>query len=445
MQAVKPSMKFMMTHSIVSFILVLIIMVFFSVFQILISSDGTSTNKAMMGALLINITLSVFLGTYLGGALQSLKQNYLWTINQHYRNTLMAAYLLIIGLISLLQIPFLYLNLNSNMTILVLSVPFCIAVFSSQMVLGKNFLHKILIPAFPFALYQLHKINISLTAIIILLLIGTLMLIVSMYFNRFYPDNSARLASSQGYNNTTAVVATGLNLKWVTSFNYRIGIFMAQWVSRSKRNIDRAIIMPHTKLALFSLLYVLLIMLFVLMNDDKDKPVIETFTVMFLSASIISIVMESRQLIRQTRVFAHVFSGRQHRQLKNKILFSLDKVFVLNSLVFITGILLATEIFSVTLNTSYVLSATLVVIAIALSFYPILLCLSWVNISFTLIVTIMTYALLIFFSVRWLKFHTEEVMTPAYIITFILACLLLRTITQKIFWQRPIETLMKNK
>ena len=432
----------MVTHSIVSFILVLIIMVFFSVFQVLTSTDGTPANKAMMGALMINITMSVFLGTYLGGALQSLKQNYLWIINQHYRNTLMAAYLIIIGFISLLQIPLLYLNLN--MTVLILSVPFCITIFSSHMVLGKNLLHKILIPAFPFALYQLHRLNISLTVIIVLLIIGTLMLITAMYLNRFYPDNSTRLTTNQGLENTTAV-ATGLNLKWVTSFNYTIGIFIAQWVSRSKRNIDWAIIMPHTKLALFSLLYVLLIMLFVLMNDDKDKPVIEIFTVMFLSASIISMVMESRQLIRQTRVFAHVFSGLKHRQLKNKILFSLDKTFIFNSVIFVIGILLATRAFSVPLDTSYVLFATLIVIAIALSFYPILLCLSWINISLTLIVAIMTYALLIFFSVRWLKFHPEEVMTAPYIIIFIITCLLLRAITQKIFWQRPIETLMKNK
>ncbi|MBL4661816.1 MAG: hypothetical protein JKY19_15765 [Alcanivoracaceae bacterium] len=443
MQAVKHSMKFMLTHSIVSFILVMIIMVFFSVFQILISNDGTPAIKAMMGALVINLTLSVFLGTYLGGALQSLKQNYLWTINQHYRNTLMAAYLIIIGLISLVQIPILYLNLN--MTLLILLVPFCVAIFSSHMVLGKNLLHKILIPVFPLALYQLHRINVSLTVIIILLLIATLMLVIAMYLNRFYPDNSTRLMTKQSINSSTAVVATGLNLKWVTSFNYSIGVFMAKWVSRSKRNIDWAIIMPHTKLALFSLLYVLLIMLFVLMNNDKDKPVIEIFTVMFLSASIVSMVMESRQLIRQTRVFAHVFSGMKHRQLKNKILWSLDKTFILNSVVFIIAILLAAQIFSVTLNTSYVLFATLIVIAIALSFYPILLCLSWVNISLPLITAVMTYALLIFFSVRWLKTHTLEVMTSPYTIIFIVACLLLRVITQKIFWQRPIETLMKNK
>ena len=437
MQAIKHSMKFMVTHSIVSFILVLIIMVFFSVFQILISTDNTPTNKAMMGALMINLTMSVFLGTYFGGALQSLKQNYLWIINQHYRNTLMAAFLFIIGLLSLLQIPFLYLNLNT--TLLLLFVPFCIAIFSSHMVLGKNLLHKIIIPAVPLGLYQLHRINISLAIIIILLFICTLVLIIAMYLNRFYPDNSVRQTAKQGMEKPTIAQSK----KVLTSFNYSIGIFIAKWVSQSKRNIDWAILMPHTKLALFSFLYIIIISLFTLISEDK--PIIEMLSIMFLSISIIYLIMGSRGLIKQTRVIAHVFSGTKHRQLKNRMLFSIDKVNLINTMVFVCGILIITEIFSIPLNTTYILIASLAITLITLAYYPLLLCLSWVNISLQLLVAIVSYSTLIFFCVRWIKEHTSDILIFPHSIVFIIACLLLRGITQYIFWQRPFENLMKNK
>jgi len=232
----------------------------------------------------------------------------------------------------------------------------------------------------------------------------------------------------------------------VMGFNYIIGIIIAKWITHSKRKIDWAVIMPHTKLALFSLLYVIIIMAFVLMNSNKgDKPVIEIFAIMFIASSFISLIMESRQLLSQTRTFAHIFKGDKHRQLKNKILWSMDKVFVVNSIVFIIGIFIASYVFLIPINTQNLMFSMAAVLLFAMSYYPILLCMKWLNISFVLLASIILYATIIFFTVKWIKTHYSELLTSPYTWLFVLSCFALRGITQYIFWQRPFEKLIKNK
>jgi len=435
MSPVKQSIKFMLTHSVVSFVLVVGILVFFSVFQLMVPSQENAT----MQSLATNL-MSVFLGVYLGGAMQSLKQNYLWIINQQYRNSIMAAFLIIIGFFSLIQMPIHYLN--SSLTRLVLLVPFCVAIFSSHLVLGKNFLYKLLIPAIPVGVFQLHRLNINLDMVIIVLILATLVLIAAMYLNLFTAN---RLGLKRNTQAATADYYGGHHLKIITSINYVLGVVAAKWVLLSKRKIDWVVLMPLTKLAIYPLLYILIVFfLLMLITDAKDNPNIEFFTVIFLSVSIIDLIMGSRRLIRQTRVIAHVFAGSNHQQLKNKILIAIDKTNLINSIVFVGGVFIVVNVFSVSFNSHYILTATLAVTIIALAYYPLLLCMSWVNISFQLLASIVGYYSLVFIAVQWLKINHTTIMTSNYTFAFIVACLLLRATTQYIFWKQSIEKLMKN-
>ncbi len=441
MKAVKQTIGLMLTHSVAMFISVLLITVIFAFFQYNLSLYGNSSGSSFLPALMINLTLAVLMGVFIGGAMKSLQLNYLWKINQHYRNVLIAAFLLIAVSYCLILMPALYLN--TQQLSLMFLLPFCIIIFSSHMVIGQNLWHKILIPAVPLGLFQLTKYGVELTTIIIVLFIATFGLIYFMYNNYFYRERSP---ISHEKENSLAVATTGLNLKWVMAFNYYIGLVLTKWIARSKRNIDWTIIMPHTKLALFSFLYVILIMGFVLMNSEKgDKPLLEPFTIMFISASFISLIMESRQLLRQTRVFSHIFSGNKHRQLRNKILISMDKMFIVNSIVFVVGIFLVAYAFSKPINAQYILYTVTAVILFALAYYPILLCMNWINISFTLLASITVYAGTIIATARWINIHTVDLLSSPYTWMFIVACLLLRGITQTIFWKRPFELLLKNK
>ena len=162
------------------------------------------------------------------------------------------------------------------MAVVISSILYCF--FASFMVLGKNILHKILIPAVQFGLYQLQKMNISTDIIIMILNVMTLGLIVAMFQDRFFPERSQQLADQNNAVNSTTVA----------------------------------------------------------IGRDENIHLVELFSMMLISSLLISFVMESRQLIRQTNTFAHVFNGKNHRQMRNKILRTIDKTFIINSLVFIT-------------------------------------------------------------------------------------------------------------
>jgi hypothetical protein len=203
--------------------------------------------------------------------------------------------------------------------------------------------------------------------------------------------------------------------------------------------------MPHTKLALFSLLYVFLITFAVLFIAKDGEKLTEAFAFLFLSTSLISVLMESRLLIRQTKTIAHLFSGVDHRQLRNKILFSLDKNFLINSIVFVIGLLVMTQIFSIPLDIFKLFIFSVTIIVTALAYYPFLLCFQWINITFSLVLAVCLYAAMIFIAARWVTIGLQTPYIVYYLLVLIGVAVLLRTVTQIIFWRKPFEILLKNK
>ena len=443
MKPVSQSIWYLLTHSIISLVAILVLTAVFVFFQVALSIAELEPKRAFQAALMINLTLSGFLGVYLGGALLKLKQNYLWQINQRYRSSIMAAYLIIIGVFSVLQLPFFTLNIEHSYAVLL--APFCITIFASQMVLGKNALHKILIPAFPYLIVQLHLLEVSANVIMLLIIISTLALMASMYLNRFYPDNVARQQIKDSSSIAMTSTSVGFGPSVILSINHYIGLGVASWVRRSKKNIDWAVLMPHTKLGLASIFYMFIIVLFVLFAGDKDKPLIEPMSILFVSTSLIMMVMESRHLIRQTRFFAHVFSGDKHRQLKSKILFSVNRTFIINCSIFVAGILLLARGLSMEVNTPVVIYSVLAIVLIGFATSPALLCISWVNIAFPQAFMASVYFALIFMATRWINENIDQVLSSFYTVAFIVGCCLLRGCTQVYFWNTPIEKLLKNK
>ena len=433
----------MLTHSVVSFLFVIAIIVFFTAFQIIISGDQTPTYKVILGALLINLTLSVFLGVYFAGGLQKLKQNYLWSINKKYKYTLLNAFLCLALIFNLLLLPVLYPNLKHMP--LVLTLPFCVTVFSAYLVLGNNLLHRLLIPAIPLILIQLYRFNFSYNSIILSIIIATLILIVIMFLGNSYKRPQKQKSDTQKSIDSMNFATTGLSSKFVTNFNHILGKHLSKKLLKKGKNIDYAVIMPHSKLALFSLFYALLIIFAVLFVTHDGEKLIEAFSVLFLSTSLISLVMESRLLIRQTRTVAHLFKGTKHKQLKNNMLLALDKNIVFNAIVFILAILSLSYLFSISISTMQLSVITVLILSFALAFYPVLLCFQWVNISIQLILAICTYAAGIFLLLKNARSYFESENLMWYIIASLLVCILIRIITQTIFWHKPYEQLLKNK
>ena len=222
MKPIRQSIWFLLTHSIITLVAILTLTAVFAVFQIALSIAELGSGRSFQTALMVNLTIATFLGVYLGGALLKLKQNYLWRINQRYRSSLIAAFLIIIGTFNLIQLPLFYFNVNDSY--LVLLAPFCIAIFSSHLVLGKNLLQKALIPAIPYLIAQLHRIDVSSNIMMLLVLISTMGLLASMYFDRTYPDSLSRKNTKTNASIAMSAVATGFRPSIITSFNHYLRV-----------------------------------------------------------------------------------------------------------------------------------------------------------------------------------------------------------------------------
>jgi hypothetical protein len=433
----------MLTHSVVSLFFTTAIIVFFTVFQLIIARDQVGSFKAMIGAIIISLTLSVFIGVYIAGGLQKLKQNYLWSISKKYKYTILSSFFFLALIFNLLTLPILYINIKHIP--LLFAFPFCVTAFSAYLVLGNNLIQKIFIPAIPLLLVQLYRFNLSYNTLLLLLIAATIVLIILMFFGQGYKTAHKQISNEQQSLESMTFATTGLSSKFINNLNNRLGMFLSKRIVKKDKNIDWAIIMPHSKLALFSLFYVVLIGFSVLFITDDGSKMIKAFTVLFLGSSLISLIMESRLLIRQTRTIAHVFKGIKHRQLKNKILFSVDKNIFFNSSVFILGIVLFAQLFSVPLNIFDMLVISFIILCFALAYYPLLLCFKWLDISFLLLFAVCIYVAGLFLLLHNVKPYLGSANVMYYMLFTFLGCLLIRTITQKIFWLKPYELLLKNK
>ena len=393
-------------------------------------------------SLYLLIAVAVFLGVYLGGGLANLKKNYLWKISKKYKDSLLHGFFIITVVVNAIVMLGLYPSIVNAKLILLL--PFCLSVFASQMVLGKNILFKVLVTSIPFVIAQLYRFNVSLDVIVVLIVVATAVLIYTMYKNLFYQFGAQlKVEKNNNNENLVAFATTGLNAAQLNSINYRIGLIVAKWVTSSRKLIDWAILMPHTRLTLVTLFYLIFIFITMVLTSDKMRPLLPMFAFMVLPIIITGTLIESRNLFRQTRTIAHVFIGKQHRQLKNKILFSLDKNLMVNILIFILGVFLMIKVLSITIMFKTMMLSLVAIAVFSLSVYPYLLCLNWVNLSALLIGSMFIYITLIYKVIKWININPGLAMTWPYVISFIAVCLLLRGLTQYIFWRREFEVLLK--
>ena len=177
MNSIKQSIWYLLTHSKIF----LGIFAIFAVFTMLINING---HLSLIEATSLNLQLFIFLGVYLGGSLAKLKRNYLWNNNKKYKHAILHAYFIIILFFCVCIAPFLWTFVKISP--LIIAMPFCISIFASHLVLGKNLLLKVLIPAIPIFIFQITKFGFGLNTALLLILIVTVVLVILMYKNIFY-------------------------------------------------------------------------------------------------------------------------------------------------------------------------------------------------------------------------------------------------------------------
>jgi len=436
MRAIKTSIWYLLIYN----KLFLGVLSVFALFTMAVNILGQKTFFEAMGLIL---QLFIFLGVYLGGSLIKLKRNYLWKINNNYKNSILHGYFIILFLANLCFAPFLWKF--STISPLIIIMPFCISAFAAHLVLGKNVLYKIIIPAIPILLFQASKLGVGFNSVLLLIVVASIVLAMLMYKNIFYQYSEHKTTAEQQKANSVAFMTTGLNHKHLNKINGVIGVLVSKWIMYGKRNLDWAVLMPYSRLTFMTLFYVLFILFFLSITDDNIQKMIGTMTILILPNLFLGLVMESRNLLKQIKFFSHVFIGENHKQLKNRILLAMDKNMLINAIVYVGLILLMIKLLGINISLDTLITSMLVIIFVSLAIYPVFMCLSWINISVILILALFVYAAILYKTITWVSKNPELATTIPFVSGFIICCFLLRSITQYVFWQRSMESLLSNK
>ena len=437
MLQIKQTLWYFLTNSYVTLFAIFLLALVLLPIQIIVPVESDAPEKTNQFLIFVNSVMAAFIGVYFGGGLLKLKQFYLWSVNHNYRYCLIGAFLILLSIFAVLQALVMSVNLQS--TKLLLFLPFCVAVFSSYMVLGKNYLHKMLIPTTLILIGQLHHLGVDHTLIMVTAITATCSLIYYLYtgeIQRSKPPKETLFEVGMG----EPTVLPPITMK----VNHFLGRYLQKAIFSTKKDIGWSISLPYFKLALVPLLYLFVIIPFSFFVDGKGE-LLEVFTVMMMASTLMSVVMECRQLLPQTRTIAHLFGGDKHQDLKAKILRSLDKTITLNCLVLVLSVLPIALLLSMEFNHSVLLLETLVVISVGISLSPLMLCLKWVNVSVQLVLIMCAFGGLIFLASVWLVIDPANSWHSLKTLGFASGLIALRFVTRRIFLNYPMEKLMVTK
>ena len=245
--------------------------------------------------------------------------------------------------------------------------------------------------------------------------------------------------------NNIAYMTVGMSASQMTTMNHFLGIAISKWIKASKRMIDWAIFMPHTRLGLYIIFYLFFVFSLMFVINPSLKSLMGTLALLIFPMVFISMIIEASHLMKQLKSFAHVFTGKNHRQLKNKILMVIDKNMLISSLMFLLCIGAIIYLFDISFDAKNLSISLLTILIITLCMYPLMLCLNWINMSFSLVIIVFSYAFIIYKVLSWIKSYPDLTLKIPYVVSFLIAALVVRIVTQGIFWQKPMEVLMKRR
>lgn len=438
MRQIEQSMWFMLSHSFISLITLIILMVVLGAVQLLLPPAESEPSRLFSFLIGNNTVISVFVGVFVGEGLRRLKASYLWTINKTYRYSLINAFLILVGIFSLFQSLIMSVHLNESK--IYLALPMCVALFSAYMVLGETLIHKFTIPAIPILIVQLSRIDVNQTDIMLLIIIVSIALVhyLFKYGTKQSDPNSSSL-------NTLFMGHPAPSKHIVHLFNFWLAKMAAPLISNSKRDSSWTVSLPQTKLCIISIAYALLLILNTLMIDDKANFLIGTFLLMLMGGVLLAIFVETRQLIFQTRSIAHLFNPQNNQGIKKEVLRSVNKSILLNCTTLLLLVVSVTWLIGFQPNLIYLTFATLAVMAIGISYYPLLLCFSWQNVSLKLVISVTVLALTIFAACRWLKQHDISEWLAFESVLFSIAIYVIHLLSRLYYYRFPFEKLLVNK
>jgi hypothetical protein len=220
--------------------------------------------------------------------------------------------------------------------------------------------------------------------------------------------------------------------------NYKIGQLSKAINPFNKAKVDLSISSPIIKYGISAVVYAVLTLLIVFITRSNFP---EVFINIILVLMFITITIGTRKLLLQTSKISHLYNGNNHRILKNKILFALDKILLINCFVYVGIIGIISNAIGLSTNNEFLLMSTTAIILFGLVYYPLIIVYEEIPIFrvFPILFFVIIAAVI---SIK--IFHNyEQLFSMGYISGYILACLVLRVFSQKLLWNTSYEKLIK--
>lgn len=433
------TMWLMLTYSWVSLIAISLFLAFFIFGQISLAAGEVPPERAFRVSLMLNVVLSAFIGIHLAGAQLGLKQFYLWQTNPNFRKTLVNSFLVLAGSFALIQTLLLAANINGHW--LFLCIPFCSTIFAAQLVLEKTLLSRILVAGFPLVISQVSWLELS-----EIFYLPPIVIACGVIIQRMYSPDFFRKTGYLDLTNINQTQHVKSKPKLLTAINHLISLALSRSLTKKHSSVDWAVSMPHSKYALLTIGQLATIIPFFILvayTTDGDTTLVETFVSLFTATICISVTMECRLLFFQLSSFTHLYSDNNHRELKNKILFVVDKIIVTNASVLLIGSLLLSLLFDLVVDLKTFCLTVGMITLISLVFSPLLLCLRWIKVSFPQVGILVVYGATLFGVARLFKTYEQEVNLTILLLVFVSMVAIARLITRQFFWAKPLEQLLK--
>ncbi|MGX5200963.1 hypothetical protein [Aliikangiella sp. IMCC44632] len=392
----------------------------------------------------VHTSLSIFFSGYVAVGLVKFKRHHLWRLNPRYRINLLHASLIILACFYLAQFVTLSLHLSLVSTAFIYPITsgFCFAYY----LLGNSFFKRL-----AFFLLGLVWTFLPDEAVASNWVLACNLALLTVTVFLYYQDKQP-LGYSQQSTYMMNIFKNNVNLP----FYYKWSAFLNRFIRRSltkknpQKNIHWLINLPHNRCGLMSVFYFLVILLLSFIGEKDEPYSVVFFCNLYVFTLVFNVLMESRQLLVNTKSVAHLWSQHARSNIKGKIIQSLDTTIIFNTALLSALVFGLVSITNAEISSHYFVASNLAIIAIGLAIYPLLLCFQWLKVSWQLILSIAIYGGLCYFVCEWLFEHLEQpseaislvASSEYYLILF--GIIALRQLSLKIFQRSPIERMLKS-
>ncbi len=390
--------------------------------------EKDDSNNELVGVLVV-LSISIVFGGLLFKGKSKLTETYIAMNNKSYQNHINISLIITSVLFGLIISIFYYQGIYQFIVYFLISTITTLFIISS---INNQFSYKrISLLLAPFFMIWHEDFMISERLSLILITLDYfIMVIIILRYNRKLSTLKFRFVADDLIDNAEK------NSCYLGS---KIGSIIVNLKSFRQGKIDFSIKSPFVITGLigvmgFSLLLVYSFLAKISLSDLLILPNI------LIALFVLMISVNSSKLMSGTTKFAHVYTGGNHKQFKNKLLASFDKSILLNSLIFLSLLFFVLTIDSIPFDYRYLLVSSAAVFIFSISFYPIIICCCRKKI--VRLIPLVIYTLINFFIIYQIFAKGINNISKVELLSFIVLCIVFRVFAQMLLWNTSYEKLV---